>query len=465
MTALCPAAAADVNLSTRLAEGARRYGVPGACAAVSVDGVAASAAVGLINTETGVETTKDTVFQLGSTTKMIHATAVMRLIEAGRLGLDTPVVDVLPEFTTAKPDLVRRVTVQHLLTNTSGIEGDVFADFGRGDDAITRYVASLASLGHLHDPGSMMSYCNAGWVVLGRMVEVVTGLPWAAAIVRLVSEPAGMTRIVTQREDLLRHRCAIGHALRSEGGDPAPVDRPFMVIAIAPAGSTLMGCVDDLMAFAHLHLNDGIAVTGERLLRAETCRLMRERHADLPPGQANDGWGLGVHLQTWGGRTVFGHHGGGAGQQCFFDLAAGERRIAAAMFANGGDGRALYDEVVAPLLQEAAGAAPPQAPAPNLEASFDLAPYEGVYETCATRYTITRDRDGDLCLVTRDRTGLFSEHDVDGPVTRLAPADRSSFVRCAEHGDAGPVLSFLDFDAAGRPQCLFSGVRAARRRS
>ena len=464
MTSACPAAA-DADFSTRLAEGARRFGVPGACAAVSVDGAATSAAVGLTNTETGVEVTADTVFQLGSTTKMMHATAVMRLIDAGRLTLDTRIVDVLPEFTTAEPDLVRQVTVQHLLSNTSGIEGDLFADFGRGDDAIARYVASLTRLGHLHAPGAMMSYCNAGWVVLGRMVEVVTGLPWAAAIARLVLRPAGMTGMVTQREDLLRHRCAIGHAPQSEGGSPVPVDRPFLAIAMAPAGSTLMGSVDDLIAFAHLHLNDGVAVTGERLLRAETCRLMRERHVELPPGQAIGGWGLGVHLQTWSGRTVFGHHGGGAGQQCFFDLFAGKRRIVAVMFANGGDGRALYDQVVAPLLQEAAGAMPPPAPSSNGEASFDLAPYAGVYETCATRYTITRGRDGDLRLVTHDRTGLFSQDNVDSPAIRLAPVNRTSFIRCAEQGDAGSALSFLDFDAAGRPEFVFSGVRAARRRS
>ena len=97
-----------------------------------------------LNKDTGVEATTDSVFQIGSITKVWTATVAMQLVDEGLLDLDAPVADVLPELRLADPDVAKRVTMRHLLTHTSGIDGDVFTDTGRGDDCLEKYVAQLA---------------------------------------------------------------------------------------------------------------------------------------------------------------------------------------------------------------------------------------------------------------------------------------------------------------------------------
>lgn len=78
----------------------------------------------------------------------------------------------------ASEDAERSVAIRQLLSQTSGVFGDHFGDYGRGDGAIERFIGSCASLGVVHQPGETMSYCNAGYVLLGRVVEVLRGQPW-----------------------------------------------------------------------------------------------------------------------------------------------------------------------------------------------------------------------------------------------------------------------------------------------
>ena len=102
------------------------------------------AAYGVLNKVTGVETTTDSVFQIGSITKVYTATVAMQLVDEGLLELDAPIVDVLPELRLADDEVTKQVTMRHLLSHTSGIDGDVFTDTGRGDDCLEKYVAQLA---------------------------------------------------------------------------------------------------------------------------------------------------------------------------------------------------------------------------------------------------------------------------------------------------------------------------------
>ena len=131
----------------RLAELAERHRVPGAALGILRFGPGArtsvvEAAYGVLNKETGVETTTDSVFQIGSMTKVWTATVVMQLVDEGLLDLDAPIVDVLPELRLADADVTKQVTMRHLLAHTSGIDGDVFTDTGRGDDCLEKYVGA-----------------------------------------------------------------------------------------------------------------------------------------------------------------------------------------------------------------------------------------------------------------------------------------------------------------------------------
>ncbi len=99
----------------------------------------------------------------------------MQLVDEGLLDLDAPVAEVLPGFRVADPDVTRSVTTRHLLTHTSGIDGDVFTDTGRGDDCLERYVAGMAEVAQNHPLGATWSYCNSGYILAGRIVEHLTG--------------------------------------------------------------------------------------------------------------------------------------------------------------------------------------------------------------------------------------------------------------------------------------------------
>ncbi len=107
--------------------------------------------------------------------KVWTATLAMQLVDEGKLDLDAPVADVLPELRLADAEVAKTVTMRHLLNHTSGIDGDVFTDTGRGDDCVEKYVALLSEQKQNHPLGATWSYCNAGFVLAGRVIEKLTG--------------------------------------------------------------------------------------------------------------------------------------------------------------------------------------------------------------------------------------------------------------------------------------------------
>src|SRR5512139_2876792 len=122
--------------SARLNELAVAAEVTGAVLGIWHDGETTVTPYGLLNATTGVGTTAEALFQIGSISKPWTASMIVQLAAEERLRLDDPIVKLLPE---APVD--RRITVRHLLTHTSGIDGDLFTDTGRGDDCLQRYVA------------------------------------------------------------------------------------------------------------------------------------------------------------------------------------------------------------------------------------------------------------------------------------------------------------------------------------
>src|SRR5579864_7181095 len=196
------------NWTTRLGELARQARVPGAVLGIWADGQETVAACGVLNRATGVRVSTDSVFQVGSITKLWTATMIMQLIDAGLLSLDTTVAQALPGLRLGSPDLADQVTVAHLLTHTSGIDGDIFTDTGRGDDCLERYVELLAEAAQNHPLGATWSYCNSGFSLLGRLIEKVTGKTWDAAMRERLFTPLGLARTVTLPEEAILHAAA-----------------------------------------------------------------------------------------------------------------------------------------------------------------------------------------------------------------------------------------------------------------
>src|ERR1700678_887220 len=147
--------------TARLGELASRARVPGATLGIWSDGQEVLAANGVLNTLTQVRATVDSLFQIGSITKIWTSTMIMQLIDEGLLALDTTVAEVLPGVRLGSSDASGQVTIQHLLTHTSGIDGDIFTDTGRGDDCVERYVDLLAEAASAYQPGDAYSYCNS----------------------------------------------------------------------------------------------------------------------------------------------------------------------------------------------------------------------------------------------------------------------------------------------------------------
>ena len=130
---------------------------------VWADGQVIEVAAGVLSKATGVEATVDTVFQVGSITKVWTTTLVMQLVDEGLVDLDAAGAAYLPEFAVGDETAAASITVRQLLCHIAGFEGDVFTDTGQGEDCVEKYVATIRETTQLFPPGEMFSYNNAGF--------------------------------------------------------------------------------------------------------------------------------------------------------------------------------------------------------------------------------------------------------------------------------------------------------------
>lgn len=384
------------DLESRLKRSIRRHGVPGASVAVlKGQRIVAAAAGGVTNVDTKVPVTTDAVFQIGSITKVFTATLIMQLVDDGLLSLDTPIIKYLPEFQIADAKTRRNVTARHLLSHTSGIDGDFFVDSGRGDDSIARLMPMMTLLPTLFPLGTKMSYCNIGFAVLGRLIEVLRRETYDQAMRRRIFRPLGMTHAMTLPEDALRHRCAIGHV-----ADPKNPKQPKVALFThlshgqKSAGSTPAMSASDLLKFVAAHLAHGRIAPGKRLLSAASAKAMQRQQVRLQKNTpfAASGWGLGWILHDFSGHRVIGHDGGTIGQYSFLRVSP-EKRFAVALLTNGGDAMSLYQEIVGELFGAAIRRREPQRAEYDPTLRIEPERYAGRYENIQSTIEIDVHRD------------------------------------------------------------------------
>ena len=397
-----------------VAELCERHGVPGAQVGVlGPDGEVRVVAAGLTSLRTRVEVDADTLFQIGSITKVWTTTLLMQLVDEGAIALDTPVVEILPDFRVAEAGYGDAVTVAQLVTHTSGIVGDLFTDTGDGDDCVERYVASLASAPSVTAPGGPLSYCNAGFVVAGRIVEVVRGTVWDDALAEGVVGPLGLGQVVTRVRDVPLFRAAVGHV--RVGGAVVPAQRWTLPRALGPAG-LIAASAGDLLRFAAMHLRDGVGLGGERVLSAESARLMRERQVDLGAvSTVSTGWGLGWALADWGraGRPVPAvQHGGQTIGQNARLHAFPDTGVAFCVLTNSVGGPGFVQEME-DLIGAELGLAPPR---PVVEDGGDLRRALGVYANAMATCTLYREADGLIYLDVVNKLATGGEPEPPVPV-------------------------------------------------
>ncbi|MDQ1695503.1 MAG: hypothetical protein QOJ03_856, partial [Frankiaceae bacterium] len=262
------------SLQSRLDDLATKHGVVGASVAVQRGDQVVEAVTGLTNVRTGVEVTPDTIFQIGSISKIYTATLVMQLVDEGLIDLDSPIADYLTSFSNADPTAAATITIRQLMSHTSGMDGDVFDDFGRGDDCITKYVEAMSGLAQTSPPGAFFSYCNSGFTLLGRLIEHFRGVSWDAALRTHLLEPLGAVDTVTLADEAILRRAAVGHL--PTGADGAPEVAPiwFFTRAMGPAG-VITAPARELLALARMHLDDGRAADGTQVLSPSSAKAMR----------------------------------------------------------------------------------------------------------------------------------------------------------------------------------------------
>ncbi|MEV4888910.1 serine hydrolase domain-containing protein [Nonomuraea sp. NPDC055795] len=376
---------------TRLDELRARHHVPGASLAVVTGGEVHELASGVLHRGTGVEVTTDSVFLSGSLAKVYTATLVMQLAGSGELDLDARVTDLLPEFATPDEEATQAITVRRLLSHTGGLTCDFTYDSGRGDDCLARYVEAARDVALDCPPGSAISYSSLGYVVLGRIVEVITGLTWDQALKERILTPAGLERTMTLPEEALRFRVAMSHLGEpGELPDPAP-SWDLMPRSAGPYGRVIISAAD-LARFAQLHMNGGLAADGTRVLPAATVAAMRRREVECPDKWtvSADGWGLGWTLYDWDGVPGYGHDGAAIGQYGYLRVVP-HAGLAIVLLTNGGGARQLFSALLKELMAELAGVRAPEDFAPAATPPVvDMTPLLGTYKREGVVLTVTQ---------------------------------------------------------------------------
>lgn len=303
-TALAPAsqsaasAVDDRGLQAKLDRLTRDDGLPGAVAVVSGPTGSRELRSGVADIQSRRPMPRDGHFRSASNVKSMVSTVVLQLVGEGRISLDAPVVTYLPGVVPPKAGDERKITIRHLLQHTSGLynfEADIP---GQEDYQPYKHYsrAQFLDIGFAHGPtfeppGTGWAYSNTGYVLLGMVIEKVTGLSWQEAIQRRVFARAGMRQSYFP--------AAYEYGLR------APHPRGYIKLKVAEDTFRLADVTDqdgsqsdangagvstpgDLTRFYS-------ALLGGRLLRPDLLAEMKKvRAVPRPPGASADGYGLGL---------------------------------------------------------------------------------------------------------------------------------------------------------------------------
>ena len=388
----------------------KEYGVPGVALGVIEGGAVGIRGLGITNVEDSLPVTAHTVFPIASISKTFAATAMMRLVEQGKVDLRAPVRTYIPMFKVRDSVASRDATIWHLLTHLGGWEGQVSGP-DRGTATLENFVATtLPDLMQVAPPGKAWSYNNAGFSIAGRVIEVVTNKSAHAAMRELVFQPLGLEHAGTTAGDFIVNRFAAGHTTRD---GKTTLNRPFTPSASVTTGGVGL-CVTDLLAYARFHLGDGTAANGDRVLKRESLEFMRTGQSAKQA--TDDSIGLAWHIRRAGTVRTYGHGGTLGGHILLLEIVP-ERNFAIAILTNASTGWRLIQDVEREALKSYLGAtyAPNQAIAHRglvetlpsvqpLARQPDLAPYVGTYTRPSNVYVV-RAEGGKLIVQDRPNSG------------------------------------------------------------
>ncbi|NOX30825.1 MAG: beta-lactamase family protein, partial [Actinobacteria bacterium] len=311
-------------------------------------------------------------------------------------------------------------------------------------------------LGQLHAPGNGFSYCNAGFVMAGRIIEKLRGITWDRALRDHLLKPLGIDSLHTKPEWALYYRAAIGHVANPENGKPMVAPMPFLPQSNGPAGATPFGRARDLLTFAAAHLDGGGDV-----LSADSVRQMQQLELHTPEGSRADSWGLGWMRFDWSGRDVIGHDGATFGQFASLRVVP-DAAVSVSLLSNGGDYGLLSRLVMNDVLGELCDIelSPLLEPSPSI--AIDQDRYIGTYERFAERLVVESNGEGLILAKTTRFPAILAVMKPLEPVA-LEPVNESVFLFADPASKLKTSITFLDFDDDGRSHAAHTAMRIAPR--
>jgi CubicO group peptidase (beta-lactamase class C family) len=293
-----PQADALAALSEHAAERARADEFSGAVLVARHGKVLLLDAWGRADRKSGIANTSATRFRIGSMNKMFTAVATLQLVEAHKLALDDPIGKHLPDY--PNKEMAAKVTVRHLLTHTGGT-GDIFGPEFEEHRLKLRehrdYLKLYGPRGLTQKPGTRFEYSNYGFVLLGALIEHVSGMSYYDYVDDHVFHPAGMRSTDSLPESVNVPRRAVGYMRTSPGGGWVPNTDTLPWRGTAAGGG--YSTVGDLLRFAQ-------ALRSGRLISEATLAEATRPHQQQ--------YGYGFDVQGQGPLRSYGHGGGAPGQ-------------------------------------------------------------------------------------------------------------------------------------------------------
>src|SRR6266436_786986 len=254
--------------------------VPGAVTVVATrDSVLRMDAQGWADPEHKSSMRVDSIFWIASMSKPITATAVLMLLEEGKLSLDAPISKYIPELGGLKTadGKAQRITLRHLLTHTSGM-GEATDEEAKAARSLSALVPAFASKPLAFEPGSQWKYCQSGILTLGRIVDIVSGVPFEVFLQKRIFDPLGMKDTTFYLSEAQMPRWVIAAKRESEQLVPAEIallnGHPPTWRGHYPASNGgLFSTAPDYTRLAQMLLNGG-ALDGRRYLTADSVRMM-----------------------------------------------------------------------------------------------------------------------------------------------------------------------------------------------
>lgn len=314
------------ELEKVILEELKETGTPGAAVAVIRDGrIIFSKGFGVMSVEAGGQITPDTLFRLGSTTKMFTGAALVTLSEKNQLKLDEPI----GKYAKGLSPKLAQLTPHQLISNTAGV-GDFSAPPPSHDDsALAAAVRSWKDDVLFGEPGKIYSYSSPGFWLAGYVIEETGKKPYSDMMDELVFRPLKMNRTTFRPLVALTYPLALGHAAGSDG-KPAIVRPAYNNVAQWPAGS-IFSSTNDLSRFVMALLADG-RLDGAQVLSPSLFKSLSGKHT-LIPGETYGYYGYGLlNFEERGVRLVM-HGGFSRGYGSMIQMAP-EQRFAVIVLTN-----------------------------------------------------------------------------------------------------------------------------------